>query len=445
MRLTAATVAASALISPFCVAAAISQALYCQRGVSVIRASLCKNASGLRVACKDKFLTIIAPTSAFAPNRLSGRGEKTTSLPDFRRQDVHESRRFVAMLFSLPDHPTLYAALLQRSHDYEGRAYVGVTSTGIFCRLTCGARKPKPENCRFYGCVADCLAAGFRACMRCRPLGRLDQTDPAITRLLAQLEVQPMRRWSEADLVQMGLDPSTVRRGFKRHFGATFLQLARQRRVQMGLRALSTGDKVIDAQLTAGFSSPSAFRLAFAQLMGQAPGSLKRDAVLKAGCIDTPLGPMLAVADAKVLHLLEFIDRRALRGELARLRSRTGAEVGMGHSEPMAQVKAELVEYFDGKRAQFEVALAEHGSSFERAVWADLRAIPAGQTRSYGAIAAAMGRPGAARAVARANGANQLALVIPCHRVIGSDGALTGYGGGLWRKQRLLEMERKYL
>ena len=254
-----------------------------------------------------------------------------------------------------------------------------------------------------------------------------------------------MRRWSEADLVQMGLDPSTVRRGFKRHFGATFLQLARQRRVQMGLRALSTGDKVIDAQLTAGFSSPSAFRLAFAQLMGQAPGSLKRDAVLKAGCIDTPLGPMLAVADAKVLHLLEFIDRRALRGELARLRSRTGAEVGMGHSEPMAQVKAELVEYFDGKRAQFEVALAEHGSSFERAVWADLRRVPAGQTRSYGAIAAAMGQPGAARAVARANGANQLALVIPCHRVIGSDGALTGYGGGLWRKQRLLEMERKYL
>ena len=218
------------------------------------------------------------------------------------------------------------------------------------------------------------LPQGFRACMRCRPLGRLDQTDPAITRLLAQLEVQPMRRWSEADLVQMGLDPSTVRRGFKRHFGATFLQLARQRRVQMGLRALSTGDKVIDAQLTAGFSSPSAFRLAFAQLMGQAPGSLKRDAVLKAGCIDTPLGPMLAVADAKVLHLLEFIDRRALRGELARLRSRTGAEVGMGHSEPMAQVEAELVEYFDGKRAQFEVALAEHGSSFERAVWADLRA-----------------------------------------------------------------------
>ena len=100
------------------------------------------------------------------------------------------------MLFSLPDHPTLYAALLQRSHDYEGRAYVGVTSKGIFCRLRCGARKPKPENCRFYGCVADCLAAGFRACMRCRPLVRLDQTDPAITRLLAQLEVQPMRRWT---------------------------------------------------------------------------------------------------------------------------------------------------------------------------------------------------------------------------------------------------------
>ena len=227
--------------------------------------------------------------------------------------------------------------------------------------------------------------------MRRRPLGRLDQTDPAITRLLAQLELQPIRRWTEAGLVQMGLDPATVRRDFKRHFGVTFLQLARQRRVQMGLRGLSNGGKVIDAQLNVGFSSPSAFRLAFAQLMGQAPGSLKWDALLKAGCVDTPLDPMLAVADAQVLHLLEFIDCRALRGELARLRSRTGAEVGMGHSEPMAQVEAEFVESFDGKRAQFEVALAEHGSSFERAVWADLRAILAGQIRSYGAIAAAVG------------------------------------------------------
>ena len=268
---------------------------------------------------------------------------------------------------------------------------------------------------------------------------------PQLHSCLHSLRFNRCAAGAKQTLFKWGLIRQLCGADFKRHFGATFLQLARQRRVQMGLRALSTGDKVIDAQLTAGFSSPSAFRLAFAQLMGQAPGSLKRDAVLKAGCIDTPLGPMLAVADAKVLHLLEFIDRRALRGELARLRSRTGAEVGMGHSEPMAQVEAELVEYFDGKRAQFEVALAEHGSSFERAVWADLRAIPAGQTRSYGAIAAAMGRPGAARAVARANGANQLALVIPCHRVIGSDGALTGYGGGLWRKQRLLEMERKYL
>ena len=182
------------------------------------------------------------------------------------------------MLFSLPDHPTLYAALLQRSHDYEGRAYVGVTSTGIFCRLTRGARKPKSENCQFYGCVSDCLTAGIRACMRCRLLGRLDQTDPTITRLLAQLDTQPMRRWTEADLDQMGLDPSTVRRGFKRHFGATFLQLARQRRVHMGLRALSTGDKVIDAQLTAGFSSPSAFRSGVCPVDGAGAG------IVEAGC-----------------------------------------------------------------------------------------------------------------------------------------------------------------
>ena len=273
------------------------------------------------------------------------------------------------MLLSLPDHSTFYTALLQHSPDYEGRAYVGVTSTGIFCCLTCGARKPKLQNCQFFGGVSECLAAGFRACKRCRPLDRLDQTDLGITRLL---DAQPMHRWNGATLAQMGFDPSTVRRTFKRHFGATFLQLARLRRLQMGLRALATGDKVIEAQLMAGFASPSALRLAFAQLLAQAPGSLSQDAALKAGCIDTPLGPMLAVADAQALHLLEFIDSRALRGALARLRSRTGAALGLSRLEPMAQLEAELTQYFDGKRAQFEVPLAEHGSAFTRdSGWTD--------------------------------------------------------------------------
>ena len=150
----------------------------------------------------------------------------------------------------------------------KGRAYVGVTSTGIFCCLTCGAGKPKSQNCQFFDGVSECLAAGFRACKRCRPLHRLDQIDPALTRLLDPLKAQLMHRWNEATLVQMGFDPSTVRRTFKRHFGATFLQLARRRWLQMGLRALATGDQVIEAQLTAGFASSLAFRLAFAPLLG---------------------------------------------------------------------------------------------------------------------------------------------------------------------------------
>ncbi|AMY68576.1 DNA-O6-methylguanine--protein-cysteine S-methyltransferase / transcriptional regulator Ada [Frigidibacter mobilis] len=167
---------------------------------------------------------------------------------------------------------------------------------------------------------------------------------------------------------------------------------------------------------------------------------MPRDALLQADWIDTPIGPMIAVADRRSLHLLEFADRKALPAELARLRKMAGG-IGLGRPAPIDQIAAELGAFFAGTSADFATPLALHGSAFTRAVWQILRQIPPGTTRSYGDIARQMGRPEAARAVARANGANQIALVIPCHRVIGADGALTGYGGGLWRKQRLIELE----
>jgi AraC family transcriptional regulator of adaptative response/methylated-DNA-[protein]-cysteine methyltransferase len=348
------------------------------------------------------------------------------------------------MLFDLPDHPTLYRALLDRDARFDGRAFVGVATTGVFCRLTCPARKPRPENCSFFGTVAECLAAGFRPCRRCRPTGPSATEDRSVATLLAALDARPERRWSEADLVRMGFDPSTVRRSFKRHFGITFLDLARQRRLRGGFQSLARGERVIDAQLDAGFESPSAFREAFARLLGRPPGELTRQGLLLADWIATPLGDMIAVSSARHLHLLEFVDRKALPTELAQVEREAKGRLGLGAAPPTEQLRGELAAYFAGRCATFLTPVAPGGSGFARQVWDELRRIPVGETRSYSDIARAIGRPSAVRAVAHANGANRIALVIPCHRVIGADGALTGYGGGLWRKQRLIEIERQY-
>lgn len=348
------------------------------------------------------------------------------------------------MLFQHPNHEALYKALVARDMSYDGQAYVGVISTGIFCRLTCPARKPKPENCKFFDTVSACIEAGFRPCKRCHPLGPAAEADPAIKTLMDALEKDLSYRWKEANIIALGFDPSTVRRSFKRHFGMTFLEMARQSRIRNGFETLSDGGRVIDAQWDAGFESPSGFRTAFARLLGQPPSRLKGKDLLKADWIETPIGAMIAVSDKYMLHLLEFADRKALPTELKKLWNLSKGELGIGRFAPTDQIEAELGAYFRAESAGFDVPVALHGSPFTRTVWDELRQIPVGETRSYGEIAKAVGRPSAVRAVARANGANQLALVIPCHRVIGADGALTGYGGGLWRKQYLIELERQF-
>lgn len=164
------------------------------------------------------------------------------------------------MLFDLPDPDTLYAALLARDARFDGQAFVCVASTGIFCRLTCPARKPKRENCTFFATVGECLAAGYRPCKRCHPLGA--GADPAVARLLQALDERPDLRWSERDLAALGFDPSTVRRSFRRQFRMTFLEMARLRRLRWGSATLAGGGKVIAAQHEARFDSASAFRTA---------------------------------------------------------------------------------------------------------------------------------------------------------------------------------------
>ncbi len=341
----------------------------------------------------------------------------------------------------MPDDQTLYDALLARDAAYEGRIWVTVASTGVFCRLTCPARKPKRENCAFHDSLAACIAGGFRPCKRCNPLA---QTDPAVTDLLAALEATPDHRWTAADVAARGYDAATIRRAFQRQFGMTFLEVARQRRLATGFTTLVSGARVIDAQIDAGFESAQAFRDAFARQIGLNPGAFRRNARIRVDQISTPLGTMVAATDATHLHLLEFFDRKALPAEMARLYKLIRGDIGFGRTGVTDQTETQLAAYFAGRDARFTVPLALHGTPFTRSVWQALQDVPAGETRSYAALAAGMGRPTATRAVARANGANQIAILIPCHRILGADGSLTGYGGGLWRKDRLIATEHQY-
>jgi AraC family transcriptional regulator of adaptative response/methylated-DNA-[protein]-cysteine methyltransferase len=345
------------------------------------------------------------------------------------------------MLFQLPKDEVLYGALCARDETYEGRAWVGVISTGIFCRLTCPARNPKPENCKYYTSVAACLEAGFRPCKRCRPLASGMDADPMVADLVAGLEADPGRRWNEADVVMRGFDPSTVRRAFKRHYGVTFLDMARLARIRHGAKAIEAGERVIQAQQGAGFDSGSGFRAAFGRVLGMAPSAFRGDELLRADWFDTPLGPMIAVADKRHLMLLEFFERKSLARELKALQKAARGSIGIGRFSPIDQIEAQMGEYFAGERRIFETPLAPIGSDFRKLVWDRLRAIRVGETCSYGELARAIGRPSATRAVASANGANPIAIVVPCHRVIGADGSLTGYGGGIWRKRWLIEHE----
>jgi len=165
--------------------------------------------------------------------------------------------------------------------------------------------------------------------------------------------------------------------------------------------------------------------------------------LLKESWLDTPLGPMLAIADGKALYLLEFADRRGLEGELERLKVRTKSAIVSGQTSPIVSIKNELASYFEGNLQEFKTPFSVCGSLFQKKVWEQLRSIPYGQTRSYLGQATAIKQPSASRAVANANGANQLAIVIPCHRIIRSTGEIGGYGGGLARKKWLLEHEKR--
>jgi len=348
----------------------------------------------------------------------------------------------VAMITTeLPPRNEMMTAFLTSDTAYDDVFVTAVKTTGIFCRPSCPARKPNPENVQFYAGVRDALLAGFRPCKRCRPTEVAGTAPGWVESLVAEVEAEPLRRWTDADLQERGLDPDRVRRWFQGHHGMTFHAFHRARRLGLALGQIRDGSDVTSSALDHGYDSLSGFNEAFKQLFGDAPTRTAATVVVVDRVL-TPLGPMLAGATDDRLCLLEFADRRMLATQLERLRRRLSCVMVPGRNDVIRRAAHEVEAYFEGSQRELTVPFTDPGTEFQRSVWTSLRSVPYGTTVSYQELAANIGRPTAVRAVARANGDNRLAILIPCHRVIGSDGRLTGYGGGLWRKQRLLEHER---
>jgi AraC family transcriptional regulator, regulatory protein of adaptative response / methylated-DNA-[protein]-cysteine methyltransferase len=342
----------------------------------------------------------------------------------------------------LPPVAEMRRAYLNSDASYNGIFYLGVRTTGVFCKPECTARKPLPKNVEFFATVKDAIFAGFRPCKRCRPLAA-NGTPPAWVRnLLSRVERGPDQRIREGDLRRMGIEPARARRYFQQHYGMSFNTYQRGRRMSQAFTELRKGASVDHAALNHGYESASGFREAFGKLFGQAPREAAAGDCIVLSWHESPLGPLILGANAKGLCLLEFSDRRMLETQFKVLRARFNCPVVPGENAHLNKVKDELARYFEGRLKEFTVPLIYPGTEFQEKVWRNLLKIPYGDTCSYEELACAVGSPKAVRAVGAANGCNRIAIVIPCHRVVNKGGKLGGYGGGLWRKQALLHLER---
>ena len=342
---------------------------------------------------------------------------------------------------SLPTDSEMFQAFSTRDADYDGVFFTAVKTTGIFCRPACPAKKPLRKNIQFFPTARDCLGAGYRPCKRCTPLDNSGDTPVWISELIDEVERNPARRWKDADLRAMSIQPERARRWFQSNHGMTFHQYQRARRLGLAMGRIQLGDQLTRTAFDHGFESESGFRDAFKGMFGSTPGDSRTGQGVVMTRILTPLGPMLAGATEAGLCLLEFTDRRMLEAQLKRLQRYLKTPTFPGSNPHLEQAGRELADYFSGDRQEFAVPLVTPGTEFQKKVWQELRQIPFGQTRSYHDIARRLGKPGAQRAVGKANGDNRIAIIIPCHRVIRSDGTLSGYGGGMWRKKKLLELE----
>lgn len=337
--------------------------------------------------------------------------------------------------------PEMAAAWRRRDASYDGIFFVAVKTTGIFCRPSCPSR-PKREHLEFFPSGGEAVRAGYRPCKRCQPELANGRPPEWVAKLMDRAASAPEEKIAARDLRSLGVPPERARRWFQKHHGMTFAAWCRGLRLSRAFTQIRSGEPMDEVVLGHGYESHSGFRAAFTRAFGKAPGRARQEDCLRVAMLETPLGPMFAAAGEEGVCVLEFADRRGLEKSYAEMRRRFGLPVVPGDHPVLQQLRRELAEYFAGQRRDFTVPLAARGTEFQRRVWRELRRIPCGKTVSYEDVATRIGKPAAVRAVARANGTNRICILIPCHRVIAKDGTLCGYGGGVWRKRLLLQLEQ---
>jgi AraC family transcriptional regulator, regulatory protein of adaptative response / methylated-DNA-[protein]-cysteine methyltransferase len=342
---------------------------------------------------------------------------------------------------TMPTIKEMQRAYLHKDTSYDGIFFLGVRTTGIFCRPSCPARKPLPTNVSYFSNAREALFAGYRPCKRCRPL-ETDGRPPEWIGRAMNLVNTSEERIKDSHLRRSGIDPFRVRRYFQKHYGMTFQAYCRARRMGDALNQLRQGASLDDIALGNGYESHSGFRDAFTRIFGRSPGTSRDVDRIVVSWLESPLGPIVTAANDSGICLLEFTDRRMLEAQFITLKKIFSCAIVPGENGHLANLKTELHSYFAGQLQQFSVPLVYPGSPFQVRVWNELLRIPYGKTCSYEELARQIGSASGQRAVGHANGTNRIAILIPCHRVVNKDGKLGGYGGGLWRKQHLLDLEK---
>jgi AraC family transcriptional regulator, regulatory protein of adaptative response / methylated-DNA-[protein]-cysteine methyltransferase len=340
---------------------------------------------------------------------------------------------------------TYYKALVERKEHFVGIFFVGVKTTSIFCIATCRARKPKLENVEFYTSFKDALDNGYRPCKICKPTENAHEAPEQIERAMNLVKEYPKEKIKDYHLREKNISPEIVRRWFKKNYGITFQAYQRMFRINNAYQEIKNGKNTLETAFDTGYESLSGFAYTYKKIIGESPQKSNHKTIILISRLTTPIGPMFVCATDNGICLLEFVDRRMLETEFKDLQKLLNAIIISGENEHIKQAKKEINEYFEGKRRTFNVKLDTPGTEFQKSVWDILKEIPFGTTTSYQQQAENLNKPKAVRAIASANGFNRVSIIIPCHRVIGKDGTMTGYGGGIERKKWLIDHERSIL
>src|SRR5436305_4737310 len=352
-------------------------------------------------------------------------------------RDIQPPRSALMDNITRLDPDTAWAAFMRRDRTWDGRVIGAVKTTGVYCKPSCPARRPKREHVEFFASADEARAAGYRSCLRCKPdeVGRDREAVAKAVRLIEAAE-EPLTLDQLSGAV--GYAPHHFQRIFKRDLGVSPAEYARGLRNRRTEAALRANGRVTDAVYDAGYSGPSSFYSDAKERLGMTPSAWRdggRGETIRWTHFDSPLGRMLIAATSKGICRLTFDDSEE---SLRRLfPEATIVEDDSG----LKELVEGALQAIERPLAMPDLPIDVAGTAFQEAVWRELRKIPAGETRSYAEIAAAIGHPKAVRAVGSANGDNHICVLIPCHRVIRSDGTLGGYGGGLDRKKKLLAAE----